>query len=117
MERVDDVVDVRLLEILDARIEGQDLLIQDRVDLDPVHVVRRVERVTLDVERDRAQVESPPFEEHHRDIDPPLAGGGHAVPEPAKYSSSKRLRSNLGFPSLASPGPVRAHGCGDMHRW
>ena len=117
MERVEHVVDVRLLEILDARGEGQDLLIQDRVDLDPVHVVRGVERVTLDVERDRAQVESPPFEEHHRDVDPPLAGGGHAVTEPAEVLVVEATEVELGLPVARLPGPVRAHGCGDMQRW
>ena len=34
-----------------------------------------------------------------------------------KNSVSNLLKSNLGFPSFAVPGPVRAQGCGVMQRW
>ena len=66
----------------------------------------------------RAQVEPPPLEQHHRDVDPPVAGGDHALRGAGRSRRRRTARGRTcGLPSIASPGPVRAHGCGSMQRW
>jgi hypothetical protein len=60
VERIDHLADVRLLDGLDARVERQDLVVDDRADPDPVDVVGGMERVTLDVIGRWAEVQGPP---------------------------------------------------------
>jgi hypothetical protein len=82
VDGVDDLAEVRLLERLDARVERELLILDDGGDADPVDIVGGVERMAPDVVRRRAEVEAPALEEHHRDVDARVAGGGDPVAEP-----------------------------------
>jgi hypothetical protein len=82
VERVHHLADVRLLQFLDARVEREDVVVDDRADRDSVHVVVAMEGVTFDVVGRRAEVKRPALEEHHGDVHPPLASRDHAPAEP-----------------------------------
>jgi hypothetical protein len=84
LDGVDDLPDVGLLERLDARVEREDLVIDDRGDPDLVDVVVGAERMALEVVRRRAEVQAEAVEEHHGDVDALVARGGDAVAEAAE---------------------------------
>src|SRR6266851_10148266 len=81
-----DLAQVGLLERVDARVQRQDLVVNDRADRDLVDVVAGVERVTLDIVWRRAQVQGPPFEQHHADVAAHVARGDHPAAEPGEIS-------------------------------
>jgi hypothetical protein len=104
VEGVDHLVDVGLLEGLDARVQRQDLVVEDRADPDPVDVVGGVEGVTLDVVRRRAEVQGPAVEQHHRDVDASRARGDDTVAEPVEEHRIEPVQIK---PRLAVRRPTR----------
>jgi len=84
VDGVDDLPDVRLLERLDARVQREDLIVDDRGDPDLVDVVGGVERMAVDIVGRRAEVEAEAVEEHHGDVDALVARGDDAVAEPVE---------------------------------
>jgi hypothetical protein len=102
---VDDLADIGLLQRLDARVQRQDLVVQDRADPDPVEVVGRVEGVPFDVVGRRAEVQGPAVEEHHPDVDAAPAGGDDAVAEPLEERLVEAVQVEAG---LAVGGRSRA---------
>ena len=81
VDGVDDLPDVGLLDLLDAGVEREDLVIDDGGDTDAVDVVGRVERMALDVVGRGREVEAEAFEQHDRDVDARATGDDDAVAE------------------------------------
>ena len=98
MNRVHDLPDVALLELLHAGVEREDLVVEDRPDRDAVHIVARVERVSLDVHRRRAQVDPPALEQHHVDVHPAVARIGHPAAQSVEELLVERLQIELRLP-------------------
>jgi hypothetical protein len=96
------------------RSSGEDLVVDDRVDPDPVDVVHGVERVAFDVVGRRAEVEGPPFEEHHRDVDASVPRSGSAIAETVQEGlvEAVEIELRLAVLGLARSGPrpwLRGH--------
>ena len=70
----------------------------------PLTVVQRVERVALDVVRRRAQVQRPPVEQHHADVDPGLAGLDHALSKAIEEGRVELLEVEAGLAVLCQAG-------------
>jgi len=68
VDGVDDLADVGLLERLNAGVEREDLVIDDRGDPDLIDVVGCLERMAHDVVGRGAEVEGPAVEEHHGEL-------------------------------------------------
>jgi hypothetical protein len=98
VDGVDDLADVRLLERLDVRVEREDLVVDDRRDRDPVDVDCGVERMAFDVVGLRTEVEGPPVEEHHRDVDTSVARGDDSVTEAVEECLIEPAEVELRFP-------------------
>jgi hypothetical protein len=110
VEGIDHVADVGLLDVLDARVERQYLVVEDGPDGDPIDVVGGVEGMALDMEGRQAQVERPSIEEHYRDVDAAVARRDNAVAQPVEEGVVEpgqiELRLAVGrlFRPDASPG-------------
>lgn len=105
------------MTLLDPWVERQHLVNPGSTRSRPVHVVHHVERVALDVERHSAQMEPHPSKSITATYIPRLPAAITRSRSRSRNASSNRSRSNLGLPSLAFPGPVRAYGSGTMHGW
>src|SRR5829696_1882986 len=105
LDGIDNFADVRLLQSLDARIERQHLIIVDRGDANIVDVVGGVKRMTFDVVRRETEVEPEALEEHHRDVDAPVAGGDDVVVQPVEVSRVELREVELRFAVPCRSGP------------
>jgi len=95
MDRINNLVDVCLLKRLDALIERQNLIIEDRGDPDPVDVVVGMEWMTLDMIRRGAEVDGPTVKEHNGDVDTLIACRNHPLSQAVKIGLIKRLQIEL----------------------
>ena len=117
MNRVDHLSDVPFLKGLDVWVERQDLVIDDRLDPDPIDVIGRVEWMTFDVVRRRAEVKRPAIEEHHGRIDTGIAGSDHALSQSIEECRVEQFEVEFGVAVLGGSGPAADPRCGVMHRW
>src|SRR5919108_1465720 len=95
MEGIDYFMDVRFLERLNARIERQDLVIDDRIDRDAVDIVPGVEGMSLYIVGRGAKVKGPTVEQHHSDIDALVPRGHDIFAEAVKVGFVERLEIEL----------------------
>ena len=88
------------MERLDAGIERQHLVVDDRGDPNVIDVVGGMEGMALDVVRHDRQVKAEALEEHDRRIEAGMPGGAYAFPKPVEVGLIKGRQIKPGLPVL-----------------
>src|SRR5688572_10220853 len=95
MEGVNDLVDVRLLQRPNTRVEREYLIINDRLDRGAIDIVHSVERVTFDMIWRGAEVEGPAVEEHDPNVDALITCGNDPLSKPFKVAFVENIEIEL----------------------